>query len=573
MIRILIYLLLLCAVAYGADWLLQRPGHIDVTWAGYHITASAAVGFALIVLIAVLLMVAWSILRLVFGFPSFVAMASRQRRREKGYAALSRGLIAAGSGDGRAASRAAVQASKHLHDDPLALVLRAQAARLMGDGARADAAYSELAQREDTRILGLRGLHDEAHRRGDDEAARHYAGEAYRNKALPWSAQSVLEHRAAEGDWQKALATVETSVAEKLVDRETGDRQRAVLETAIGLEKEAVSPDEALALARSAMKRAPDLVPAIVLTARLLTRRGDIRKAAKLIESAWPRTPHPELARAYLDVRPGDSTSDRLARANTLMRISSFDPTSRMTVARTALAAKNFVEAREAMAPLIAEGKRPTVRACLLMADLEDAEFGDLGQWREWLARASRAPLDPAWIADGIVYDQWEPVSPSTGRLDAFVWQAPADRPGHTMEAMPAPVQPRSVALAAKADPQPIQAPPSQAAITQREAQPDRSTAASSSMDGTHDEPLVTNDQEEREWAAPAPVTPMSGTDGDNDGEAIIAVPVAPALPPPPPRPFMRSVIVAPDDPGIDLPPYTPNKVAATQREDVATSG
>ena len=57
MIRILIYLLLLAAVAYGADWLLQRPGHIDVTWAGYHITTSAAVGFALIVLLAVVLMV------------------------------------------------------------------------------------------------------------------------------------------------------------------------------------------------------------------------------------------------------------------------------------------------------------------------------------------------------------------------------------------------------------------------------------------------------------------------------------------------------------------------------------
>ncbi|WP_158809282.1 heme biosynthesis protein HemY [Beijerinckia sp. L45] len=570
MIRILIYLLLLAAAAYGADWLLQRPGHIDVTWAGYHITTSAAVGFALIVLIAIVLMVVWSILRFIFGFPSFVAMASRHRRREKGYAALSRGLIAAGAGDARAASRASVQASKHLRDDPLALVLRAQAARLTGDGARAEAAYGELAQRDDTRILGLRGLHDEAHRRGDAEAARHFAGEAYRDRALPWSAQTVLEHRAAEGDWQKALATVETSVAAKLVDRETGDRQRAVLETAIGLAKEATAPDEALALARAAMKRAPDLVPAIVLTARLLTRRGDIRKAAKLIEAAWPRCPHPELARAYLDVRPGDSTSDRLARANTLMRISSFDPISRMTVARTALGAKNFAAAREAMAPVIAEGKRPTVRACLLMADLEDAEFGDLGQWREWLARASRAPLDPAWIADGIVYDQWEPVSPTTGRLDAFVWQAPADRPGHTMEAMPAPVQPRREALERRSDvPLPSEAP--QAALEHHEA-PAEPAGGFPGHNGAGT-PAGKAETPAKEWAAPEPLTPIAGTDGDNDSEAIIAVPVAPTIAPPAPRPFMRSVIVAPDDPGIDLPREAPAKAAAPQREDLTTSG
>jgi HemY protein len=564
MIRILTYLLLLAAVAYGADWVLQRPGHIDVTWAGYHITTSAAVGFALIVLLAVVLTVVWSLLRFIFGLPSFVAMAARHRRRDKGYAALSRGLIAAGSGDARAASRASAQASKHLRDDPLALVLRAQAARLSGDNSRAEAAYGELAQREDTRILGLRGLHDSANRRGDDEAARHFAGEAYRDRALPWSAQTVLEHRAAEGDWQKALATVETSVAAKLVDRETGDRQRAVLETAIGLEKEAVASDEALALARSAMKRAPDLVPAIVLTARLLTRRGDIRKAAKLIESAWPRCPHPELARAYLDVRPGDSTSDRLARAQTLMRISSFDPISRMTVARTALAAKNFVAAREAMAPLIAQGQRPTVRACLLMADLEDAEFGDRGQWREWLARASR---DPAWIADGIVYDKWEPVSPTTGRLDAFVWQAPADRPGHTMEAMPAPAQPRPVALAAQPEPQAFESGPPPAALEHHELDVAPVSMPEQAAPVAEEPPASRRQREENAWIAPAPVTSIAGTDGDNDAEAIIAVPAAPR------RPFMRSVIVAPDDPGIDLPLQPSGKSSATQREDLTTTG
>jgi HemY protein len=439
MIRILFYLVVLAALAYGADWLLQRPGVVEVTWAGYHVTTSAAVGFTLIVLAAIAIVVIWSLLRLIFGLPSFVILASRQRRREKGYAALSQGLIAVEAGDARGAGRASARASKHLGDDPLALVLRARAARLLGDGTNAEATYGELAQRADTRLVGLRGLHDEAIRRGDLEAARHFAAEAQGATPLPWAAETVLAHRAAESDWEKALATVETSIAARLVDRATGDRQRAVLQTAIGMEKQDTAPDEALALARAAMKRAPDLVPAIVLAARLLTRRGEIRKATRLIENAWPRTPHPELARVYLDVRPGDSTSERLSRAQTLMRIATFDPVSRVTVARAALAAKNFAAAREAMAPLIAEGQRPTVRACLAMADLEGAELGDKGQVREWLARASRAPLDPAWIADGIVYEQWEPVSPTSGRLDAFAWQAPADRPGQAMEAMPAP--------------------------------------------------------------------------------------------------------------------------------------
>jgi HemY protein len=39
--------------------------------------------------------------------------------------------------------------------------------------------------------------------------------------------------------------------------------------------------------------------------------------------------------------------------------------------------------------------------------------------------RAVRALHDPVWTADGYVSDRWRPVSPVSGRLDAFVWQMP----------------------------------------------------------------------------------------------------------------------------------------------------
>jgi HemY protein len=36
-----------------------------------------------------------------------------------------------------------------------------------------------------------------------------------------------------------------------------------------------------------------------------------------------------------------------------------------------------------------------------------------------------RAKHDPVWTADGYVSDRWRPVSPVSGRLDAFQWQTP----------------------------------------------------------------------------------------------------------------------------------------------------
>jgi HemY protein len=44
---------------------------------------------------------------------------------------------------------------------------------------------------------------------------------------------------------------------------------------------------------------------------------------------------------------------------------------------------------------------------------------------RTWLTRAIQAPRDPVWVADGRVFERWAPVSPVTGRLDAFQWRVP----------------------------------------------------------------------------------------------------------------------------------------------------
>jgi HemY protein len=428
MIRILIFLVLLALAALGIAWIVDQPGEVAVTWLGMHADTSIGVGLGLLFAAAIVINVVWTIIRFVFKLPSLMSLAAQARRRAKGYAALSRGMIAAGAGDARAARKSAAEAKKHLHDEPLATLLSAQAAQLSGDRARAEAAFSQLAESRETKLLGLRGLHVEAQRRGDLEAAHHFAHEAHAVAPLPWSAKAVLDHHTASQQWELALAALESHIDAKLVDKKAGERQRAVLETAIALDKTTSSPDEALKLTQAALKHAPGLEPAVALAARLLARKGDLRKAAKLVEQAWPRSPHPDLAAVYLDLRPGDSGLDRLAKAQNLVRIAPRAAESRLALARAALAVRKFDVARDAMAPLIADDERPTAGMCLIMAELENAELGDHGQVRQWMARASRAPGDAVWMADGVAAAAWAPASPVTGRLDAFVWQSPPER-------------------------------------------------------------------------------------------------------------------------------------------------
>ncbi len=426
MFRVLFSFIILLILALGDAWLVDQPGQIMVTWQGYRIETSFLVGLGILLAAVAALVAIWNILRFTFRFPPAMSVANRARRREKGYAALSRGIIAVGTGDARLAGKAAAEVQRLLPDEPLALLLRAEAAQLTGDHRAVESAFKEMTRSERTRLLGLRGLHAHAHRRGDLELAHHFASTAHEIAALPWSATAVLERHVAAKDWQSALAVLENNG--NLIDGPTRDRQRAVLMTAIALGKEQTEPDEALRLARSASKRAPDLVPAVALAARLLIRKGGARKAAKIIETAWRLAPHPELAKLYLDLRLGDPKADRLGRARALAKFSPRNPESRFALASAAITACDYKSAREAMLPMIEGDERPTVRVCVLMAEIEEAEHGETGYAREWLARASRAPRDACWIAGGVMSEQWLPASPVTGKLDAFVWQRPDER-------------------------------------------------------------------------------------------------------------------------------------------------
>lgn len=424
MVRVLVYLFVIALLAAGAVWLADRPGEVSILWQGYRIETSVAIAAIGVVVLAFLALVAWAIMRFVFGLPSAFGFASRSRRRARGFEAISRGMVAIGAGDPVAAGRHAVDARKFAANEPLTLLLEAQSAQLSGDRGQAEAAFKAMLDKPETRVLGLRGLFVEARRRGDLAAARAFADDAVRRSpSLAWANDALLDFHTAAGDWQAARTAVERRAALRLADKGEAKRQRAVLLAAEALDAKDREPEKALAAALEAVKLSPGLTPAAALAGRMLSERGDIKKAARLLEAAWKQVSHPDIAGAYLDVRPGDSARDRLARAETLTKLRPADPEGVLALAGAAIHAQDFARARATLKPLLAGGA--SVRACLLMAELEEAEHGATGRVREWLARATRAPRDAAWVADGLVSDHWLPVSPISGRLDAFVWTVP----------------------------------------------------------------------------------------------------------------------------------------------------
>ncbi len=313
MIRVALFLIAVALFALGFAWFADRPGEVSIVWGGWRVETSVMVGgVALLILVAALIFV-WSLLRGVFSGPRRVREYWQRRQGAQGHLAISRGLIAIGAGDIRAAQKYTSDAQRLAPAEPLTLLLGAQTAQLAGDREAAEKTFRAMAGRPDTKLLGLRGLFVEAQRRADGNAAKLYAEEAAQSApSLPWAGQAVLQLRSAAGDWAGALEMLERNRKTAAADKADYKRKRAVLLTAQALSLEHSDRDNAKTFALEAVKLAPDFVPAAALAGRFLAEAGELRKASRVVRAAWKDNPHPDLASAYIHLRFGDTARERL---------------------------------------------------------------------------------------------------------------------------------------------------------------------------------------------------------------------------------------------------------------------
>jgi HemY protein len=426
MVRLFIFLLVVLGLGWSFAWLADRPGLLSITWQDHLIETSLMVAATLVVALIGAVMLLWWIIGIIWTSPYSVRRYFRARKRDRGYQALSTGLIAAGAGNALLARKMSIRTRSLLSTDqePLIHLLDAQAALIEGKYDDARAKFESMSNDPETRELGLRGLYMEARRLGANEAARQYAEKAVEHAPyLPWASQATLESQSQSGRWDDALETLAQQRAANIISRSEADRLRAVLLTARAGERLESDPSGAREDSTDALKLAKDLVPAAIICAKALLRQENVKKAASVLEGVWKLSPHPDIARTYIRARSGDSTLDRLKRAEKLEAMRPNNIESLLAVSQAALDAQDFAKAR-ARAEAAARVE-PGERVYLLLADIEEAETGDQGRIRHWMQQALRAPRNAAWVADGFVSENWLAVSPVTGKLDAFEWKVP----------------------------------------------------------------------------------------------------------------------------------------------------
>ncbi|VIO65515.1 hypothetical protein CI1B_06190 [Bradyrhizobium ivorense] len=550
MIRIILFLLLIAVVGGGAAWLADQPGDLVLSWGGLRLTSKQPLFLLALVLVGAML--AGVILRALWKVPAYVRRNRRERLHARGRRAITQGLLAIGHGDSTSARVHAEVARRHAGNDPLTLLLHAQSAQLDGDRDGAQRAFRAMAEREDTRLLGLRGLFIEAQRADDPVTAVMVAEEALKlSPSSSWASHAVLGFCCAKGDWAGALSIIDNNQSSGLIDKATYRRQRGVLLTARALELESVDRDLARESVKEAVKLAPTLIPAAVLAAKFESEAHQVRRAMRLVETAWLAQPHPDLADAYAHVRLGDAARQRLVRVETLAAKTPGHIEGALAIARAAIDAAEFAKARAALEPFTSA---PTQRVALLMAEIERTEHGDSGRARAWTLRAVRALHDPVWTADGYVSDRWRPVSPVTGRLDAFQWQTPvaalpsdkgsAIETSPFEEAMlaPRPVEPPKPAAGELPAPaptpaEPIEVKPAEPAPTVQDNAP---VPTALEAEPAPAEVVAAPEPAPKPESAPPAPAPLFRSRTDLPKSA------------PAPIPAVIPIVRAPDDPGVD---------------------
>ncbi len=435
LVKILLFVVLVGALTLGAEYLMESEGGVQLTVAGteYTLGPLQSVIAALVLVVAVwlmlkllsLLVAVWKFLN---GDETAISRYFDRSRERKGFQALSEGLMALASGEGRLAMAKAAKAEKYLRRPELTDLLTAQAAELCGDTKKATETYKKLIASDTTRFVGVRGIMKQKLAEGDRETARKLAEKAFALKPKHEETQDILLKLQAQAhDWAGARRTLSTKLKTGTLPRDVHRRRDAVL--ALSEAKEVLNENNPIELQEAAIEAnrlSPDLIPAAVMAAQSHIAKAKPKLAVRVLKKAWEVQPHPDLAAAFALIEPGETPQARLKRFATLTKVRPDHPETKLVLAELNLAAEDFPGARRALGDLAET--QGDARALTIMAAIERGQGASDTVVKGWLARALNAPRGPQWVCDNCQqpHAAWTPICTNCEAFDTLSWRAPS---------------------------------------------------------------------------------------------------------------------------------------------------
>ena len=434
LIKIVLFVVAIAALTWGAGFLLESTGGLQVTVMGteYSFGPLQSVIAVILLVVAVwlllkviaLLIATWHFLN---GDETALSRYFDRNRERKGYEALSQGLMALASGEGNVALTKAAKAEKYLEKPELTNLLIAQAAEMAGNRRLAEASYRKMVENDATRFVGVRGIMKQKLADGDTDTALKLAQKAFALKPKHEETGDVLlKLQAEKEDWKGARETLNTKLKNGQLPRDVHKRRDAVLALSEAKDVFAVGNSiEAREAAIEANRLSPDLIPAAVMAAHGFIDEGKPKYAARLLKKAWGVQPHPDLAAAFAAIAPDETPSERLKRFAALTKVQPDHPETKMLLAELNIANEDFPQARRSLGNLVETD--PTARSVTLMAAIERGEGASDTVVKGWLARALTVSRGPQWICENCqhIHAAWAPTCENCHSFDTLAWKTP----------------------------------------------------------------------------------------------------------------------------------------------------
>ena len=434
LIKILSFVAMVMLISFGAGRLMEAQGGVMIQYAGLELSFGALQAALLVLgllvsfwLVLKLLGLVVALLRFINGDETALSRYFDRNRERRGFEALSDGLMALASGDGRDAMAKARKADRLLNRPDLTNLIMAQAAVANGDRQTAKATYKKLLKDPKTRFVGTYGLLQQHLQDGDTEVALKLAEHAFALKPRHGETQDVLlKLQAGREDWRGVRTTLTAKLKHGSLPKDVHKRRDAVFALSQSRDLRAEGKlDEAQIYAVEANRLAPGLVPAALLSAEGHREQKNVKQASRILRAAWQLAPHPDLAAGFAALAPDEASAARLKRFGQFTKGTESHPETKMLMAELYVAMADFDAARQALGDLAKSD--PTMRALTILAAIERGDGADDQSVRRLLTQAISAQRDPQWICDncGHVHHDWEPVCLNCEAIDSIAWKRP----------------------------------------------------------------------------------------------------------------------------------------------------
>ncbi|MCH1456559.1 MAG: heme biosynthesis protein HemY [Planktomarina temperata] len=434
LIKILSFVAMVMLISFGAGRLMEAQGGVMIQYAGLELSFGALQAALLVLgllvsfwLVLKLLGLVVALLRFINGDETALSRYFDRNRERRGFEALSDGLMALASGDGRDAMAKARKADRLLNRPDLTNLIMAQAAVANGDRQTAKTTYKKLLKDPKTRFVGTYGLLQQHLQDGDTEVALKLAEHAFALKPRHGETQDVLlKLQAGQEDWRGVRRTLTAKLKHGTLPKDVHKRRDAVFALSQSRDLRAEGKlEEAQIYAVEANRLAPGLVPAALLSAEGHREQKNVKQASRILRAAWQLAPHPDLAAGFAALAPDEASVARLKRFGQFTKGTESHPETKMLMAELYVAMADFDAARRALGDLAKTD--PTMRALTILAAIERGDGADDQSVRQLLTQAISAQRDPQWICDncGHVHHDWEPVCLNCEAIDSIAWKRP----------------------------------------------------------------------------------------------------------------------------------------------------